>query len=152
MTSRAMLRSCAGHGARTVASPRTATPPHRGRRQHLLRPRSSAKKSPQEAERGGGNANNGLAGALPSKTVLLRAGAVLFALGFVDAGYVSSHHVGRRAPIANKRSLVGLQVQRRLVPHRRHLQGHRGAAQARGLRRRASLPGPRTPDARRRRQ
>ncbi|VAH88059.1 unnamed protein product [Triticum turgidum subsp. durum] len=82
-----MLRSCAGHGARTVASPRRATPPHRGRRLHLLGPRSSAKKSPEEAERGGGNAKNGLAGALPSKTVLLRAGAVLFALGFVDAGY-----------------------------------------------------------------
>ncbi|KAF7050072.1 hypothetical protein CFC21_058486 [Triticum aestivum] len=82
-----MLRSCAGHGARTVASPRTATPPHRGRRQHLLRPRSSAKKPPQDAESSGGSAKNALAGALPSKTALLRAGAVLFALGFVDAGY-----------------------------------------------------------------
>jgi hypothetical protein len=34
------------------------------------------------------------------------------------------------------------QVQRRLVPHRRHLQGHRGAAQAGRLRRRAALSGP----------
>ncbi|KAI4966358.1 hypothetical protein ZWY2020_007545 [Hordeum vulgare] len=82
-----MSRSCVGHGARTAASPRTATPTHRGTRRQLLRPRSSTKKSPPEAERGGGNANNGLAGALNGKAVLLRAGAVLFALGFVDAGY-----------------------------------------------------------------
>nr|BAJ89088.1 predicted protein [Hordeum vulgare subsp. vulgare] len=103
-----MLRSCVGHGARTAASPRTATPTHRGRRLHLLRPRSSTKKSPPEAERGGGNANNGLAGALNGKTVLLRAGAVLFALGFVDAGYVSSQRIGRRAPIIDKIDEVSL--------------------------------------------
>jgi hypothetical protein len=80
-----MLRSGVGRGASTVHSRRT---PQGGRRHHLLRLRSSAKKSPEE-ERGGGDAN-ALAGLLPSRSVLLRAGAVIFALGFVDAGYVSS--------------------------------------------------------------
>jgi hypothetical protein len=50
--------------------------------------RGNAKKSPDpEEERGGGDAN-ALSGVLPSRSLLLRAGAVIFALGFVDAGYV----------------------------------------------------------------
>jgi hypothetical protein len=80
-----MLRSAVSRGASTVHSRRT---PRLGSRNHPLRWRISAKKSPEE-ERGGGDAN-ALAGLLPSRSVLLRAGAVIFALGFVDAGYVSS--------------------------------------------------------------
>ncbi|CAM0871922.1 unnamed protein product [Alopecurus aequalis] len=68
-------------GANTVPYPRSRSVPTRGRH-HLLRPRSSAKKSPEE-ERGA----NALSGVLRSKSLLLRAGAVIFALGFVDAGY-----------------------------------------------------------------
>ena len=68
----------------TVPYPRGRAVPTRGRRR-LLRPRSSAKKSPEQ-ERGGGDA---LSGVLPGRSLLLRAGAALFALGFVDAGYVN---------------------------------------------------------------
>ncbi|CAM0871630.1 unnamed protein product [Alopecurus aequalis] len=71
-------------GGKTVPYPRSRAVPTRGGRRHLLRPRSSAKKSPEE-ERGGGAAN-ALSSVLRSKS-LLRAGAVIFALGFVDAGY-----------------------------------------------------------------
>uniref|UniRef100_A0ACD5X192 Uncharacterized protein n=1 Tax=Avena sativa TaxID=4498 RepID=A0ACD5X192_AVESA len=68
-----------GRGATTIHSPRT---PRGGRRHHLLRSRIiSAKKSPEEGDA------NALSGVLPGRSVLLRAGAVLFALGFVDAGY-----------------------------------------------------------------
>uniref|UniRef100_A0ACD5TW15 Uncharacterized protein n=1 Tax=Avena sativa TaxID=4498 RepID=A0ACD5TW15_AVESA len=76
------LRSGVGRGASTIHPPRT--PRGGGRRRHLLRLRVGAKKSPEEE----GDANNALSsGVLPGRSVLLRAGAVLFALGFVDAGY-----------------------------------------------------------------
>ncbi|XP_051230856.1 uncharacterized protein [Lolium perenne] len=85
-----MLRPGVGLGANIVHSPctprgGTAVLTH-GRRRHLCRLRSNAKKSPEEEERGGGDAN-ALSGVLPGRSVLLRAGAVIFALGFVDAGY-----------------------------------------------------------------
>lgn len=88
-----MLRSGVGGGASTVHSPRT---PRGGRREifaswprrlHLLRLRSSAKKSPGEGDGDGDGDAKALSGVLPGRSVLLRAGAVLFALGFVDAGY-----------------------------------------------------------------
>ncbi|TVU47973.1 hypothetical protein EJB05_07591, partial [Eragrostis curvula] len=72
-------RWCAG--ARTVlpAPPPLPQAPRPTRRRLLLRPCSS-KKQPANEEQAGG------AGVL-SKSVLLRSGAALFALGFVDAGY-----------------------------------------------------------------
>jgi hypothetical protein len=83
-----MLRSAVSRGASTVHSRRT---PRLGSRHHPLGWRISAKKSSEE-ERDGGDANaNAPSGVLPGRSVLLRAGAVIFALGFVDAGYVSSH-------------------------------------------------------------
>ncbi|KQK22971.1 uncharacterized protein LOC100826825 [Brachypodium distachyon] len=81
-----MLRCGVVHGAaKAIFSPGTAAPPPPSRgRHHLLRQRTrSAEKPPGEEERVG----EGSGSALPGKSVLLRAGAALFALGFVDAGY-----------------------------------------------------------------
>ncbi|GJN30674.1 hypothetical protein PR202_gb19001 [Eleusine coracana subsp. coracana] len=70
-----MLRWCAG--ASTVA--RALPPALRAARGRLLiRPCSAKKPANNEEQAGGG---------VLSKSVLLRSGVALFALGFVDAGY-----------------------------------------------------------------
>ncbi|RCV45962.1 hypothetical protein SETIT_9G494900v2 [Setaria italica] len=74
-------------GASTVVAPAPAppsrAPPHklapRPAARRRLRP-CSAKKAADDGDRAGGRS-------LLSKSVLLRSGVALFALGFVDAGY-----------------------------------------------------------------
>jgi hypothetical protein len=79
-----MLRWHAGAstGAPAPAAPSRALPHHRPaarRHRHRLRPRSAKKPADDGGDRAGGRS-------LLSKSVLLRSGVALFALGFVDAG------------------------------------------------------------------
>ncbi|EAZ26026.1 hypothetical protein OsJ_09879 [Oryza sativa Japonica Group] len=69
--------------AKAVPSPSTPPPPHsRGAGRRRLRP-CGAKKGPGTDERGATAGGGGVV----TRGALLRSGAALFALGFVDAGY-----------------------------------------------------------------